>query len=186
MNLTLHRNSTISRTENLIKQVRKMPFYRQLIPLEAGIGFPLPTRKENKVYITLPFFGMGSAAEPGKTPLYPPLAIATLNWSNQIPVEYVDLRFRHPAPELNWAARVGTFPHPEVAQISVGEYRQLRQELFGMYDEMFDRLADRQPLSPEWSQRFSELLNLLIEPALKPYYRALNPKFSDRFLSMNN
>ena len=182
MNLTLHRNSTTSRTEDLIKQVRKMPLFRQLIPLEAGIGFPLPTRKENKVYITLPFFGMGSTAKPGETPLYPPLAIASIDWSNQIPVEYANLRFRHPSPELDWTERVGTFPHPEVAQMSVGEYRQLRQELLSMYDEMFDRLTDRQLLSSEWSQRFTKLLNLLIEPALKPYYHALNPKFGDRFL----
>lgn len=81
---------------------------------------------------------------------------------------------------------MGTFPHPAVSQMSVGEYKQLRQELFGIYDEMFDRLAQQQPIAESRSQRFAELLNLLIEPALKPYYRALNPKFCDRFLAMNN
>jgi len=185
MNLTLDHTITTSRTAALIKQVRQMPLFRQLIPLEAAIGFPLPLRKEGKVYLTLPIFGLGTVSQPGKTPLFPPLAIATIDWSNQIPVEYINLRFRHPAPELDWTAQVGTFPHAAVAQISVGEYRQLKQELFSIYDEMLDRLVQQQPINPERSQRFTELLNLLIEPALKPYYCALNSKFGDRFLRLN-
>ena len=174
--------ATKSRTELLMKEVRKMPFYRQMIPQEAGIGWPMPLRKEGKVYITLPFFGFSPTAEAGNTKLYPPFAIATLDWSNQVPVEYVNLRFRNPAPELDWTKQVGTFPHEAIAQKTVEEYRQLRRELLAMYDRMFDLLAQKSPLSPEWSQRFAELLNLLIEPALKPYYLALNPKFFNRFL----
>ena len=174
---------TTSRLEGLMKEVRKMSFYRQLIPQEAGIGWAMPLRKEGKVYVTLPFFGFSPTAEAGNTQLFPPFAIATFDWSNRVPVEYVNLRFRNPAPELNWTEQVGTFPHRAIAQITVEEYRQLRQELLGMYDVMFDLLGQKSPLSPEWSQRFAELLNLLIEPELKPYYRALNPKFFNRFLN---
>ena len=182
MNLTLHhKTKTTSRTADLIKQVRKMPFFQQLVPLEAAIGFPLPIRKAGKVYLTLPIFGLGSNSKPGETPVFPPLALVTIDWSNQIPVEYLNLRFRNPAPELDWTTRVGTFPHPAVAQMNVGEYRQLRQELMGLYDEMGDRLLQQEPISLGSSQRFAELFNLLLEPALKPYYRVLNPKFCDRF-----
>lgn len=172
----------ISRTQSLIKDIRKTPLFRQLVPQEAGIGFPIPLRKEGKVYITLPFFGFSPTAEAGNTKLFPPFAIATIDWSNQVPVEYLNLRFRNPAPELDWMKQVGTFPHPAIAQMTVGEYQQLKQELLGMYDRMLDLLAAKSPLSPEWSKRFEELLNILIEPTLKPYYRALNPKFFDRFL----
>jgi hypothetical protein len=173
---------TSSRTELLIKGVRKMTFFRQLVPQEAGVGWPIPLRKEGKIYVTLPFFGFSPTAEAGRTQLYPPLAIATLDWSNQLLVEYVNLRFRPPAPELDWTKQVGTFPHPGISQMTVREYRQLRQELLSMYDQMFDLLGQNNPLSPEWSQRFSDLLNTLVEPPLIPYYRALNPKFFARFL----
>jgi hypothetical protein len=173
---------TSSRTELLIKGVRKMPFFRQTVPQEAGVGWPIPLRKEGKIYVTLPFFGFSPTAAAGKTQLYPPLAIATLDWSNQLLVEYVNLRFRPPAPELDWTKQVGTFPHPAVSQITVAQYRQLRQELLTMYDQMFDLLGQNNPLAPEWSQRFAELLNTLVEPPLIPYYRALNPKFFARFL----
>ena len=34
----------------------------------------------------------------------------------------------------------------------------------------------------EWTARFESLLRLLMEPSLEPYYRALAPKFFNRFL----
>jgi hypothetical protein len=106
-----------------------------------------------------------------------------LDWSNRVPVEYVNLRFRNPAPELQWTGEIGIFPHPEVARMTVGKYRELRRELLEMYDRMLELLSQKSSFSPEWSKRFSELLRILIEPSLEPYYRALNPKFCNRFLS---
>lgn len=173
---------TLSQTEHLMKQIRKTPLFRQLIPQEAGIGWPIPLRKEGKVYLTLPIFGYTPTTEKGNTKLFPPLATITLDWSNRVPVEYVNLRFRNPAPELTWSGEVGTFPHPAVAQITRGQYQELRRELLGMYDEMLELLSQKSAFAPEWCQRFGELLRLLIEPSLEPYYRALNPKFFNRFL----
>lgn len=175
-----------SNVEKLMRTIRTTPLAHQLIPMEAGVGWPIPLRKGEKVYITLPFFGFTPTAEKGKTKLFPPLATITLDWSNLVSVEYVNLRFRNPAPELQWSEAVGTFPHPAIEQMSVGKYKELRRELLGMYDEMLELLSQKSPFSPEWSERFGELLQILIEPSFKPYYRALNPKFFNRFLSQQN
>ena len=88
----------LGKTEQLMKDVRKMSIFHQLIPIEAGIGWPIPLRKEGKVYVTLPFYGLSTQKEQGQTLLSPPFATLTIDWSNQIPVEYVNLRFRNPAP----------------------------------------------------------------------------------------
>ena len=174
---------TLSKTEQLMKDIRKTPLFRQLIPQEAGVGWPIPLRKGGKVYVTLPFFGFAPTDQKGVTKLFPPFATITLDWSNQVPVEYVNLRFRNPAPELNWEGEVGTFPHPAVNQITVGQYQERRRELLGMYDEMLDNLSQNHPFTPEWNQQFSDNLRLLIEPALEPYYRVLGEKFFQRFLT---
>lgn len=174
---------TLSQTERLLKEIRKTPLFRQLIPQEAGVGWPIPLRQEGRVYIILPIFGFTPTTERGKTKLFPPFATITVDWSNQVPVEYVNLRFRNPAPELTWTEEVGTFPHQAVEQMTVGEYQKLRRELLGMYDQMLELLSQKTAFSPEWCQRFGELLRILIEPSLEPYYRALNPKFFNRFLS---
>ena len=178
----------LPKTEKLLKNVRKSPLFMQLIPQEAGIGLPIPLRKkigeEMKVYAILPCFGF-NPVEKGKTELFPPFAKITLQWSNQVPVEYVNLRFSDPAPELQlqWSGEIGTYPHDAVAGMTIGEYKAKRRELMQMYDEMFTALEDNSSLSQEWKQQFSNLFSTLIEPSLIPYYRVFGAKFCDRFLN---
>ena len=172
------------KTKELLKEIRKTPIFRQLVPQEAGIGWPIPLRKNDKVFITLPFFGYSVIAEKGKTDLFPPFATVTLTWSSKTFVEYVNLRFRNPWPEGKWEEQVGIFPHPAIAHLPVREYKDKRDELLSMYDEMFDMLSNNSPIHPDWSSKFSQLLRLLMEPSLEPYYRALSPKFFSRFLDI--
>jgi hypothetical protein len=171
-----------SRTARLMNDVRKTPVFRQLIPLEAGIGWPIPLRRAGKVCVILPFFGMGPALGSSVTALYPPFSTLTLEWSNQRVVEYVDLRFKNPWPEGEWEREAGTFPNGEVSSLTVNQYREKRGELLALYDELFGMLAANTPFSEEWTGRFSALLRLLLEPPLEPYYRAIGPKFFQRFL----
>ena len=175
---------TLGKTEQLLQSIRQTPLFRQVIPLEAGIGLPIPLRKEGKVYAILPCFGFAPTATKGQTTVFPPFATITVNWANQVPVEYVNLRFRNPAPELQWQGQIGIFPHPAVAQMTLGDYKEKRSELLAMYDEMFKTLASDANFSDEWTTRFSVLLRTLMEPPLEPYYRVLGTKFCDRFLEV--
>jgi len=167
--------------EDLMADVRKMPLFRQLVPMEAGVGWPIPLRKGGKVYVIFPFFGFGRTASQNKTVLSPPFATLTVTWSNWVVVEYVNLRFRHPWPEGQWEEQVGEFPHEAVAHLTVQQYREKRHELLTMYDEMLDRLEQGDTFDPAWQTRFGQLLRLLMEPSLEPYYRALGPKFFSHF-----
>lgn len=173
---------TNSKMQALMKSIRQMPLFRQLIPMEAGVGWPIPLRKGGKTYVILPFYGYTRGSKERQIVLYPPFATITLDWSNQKPVEYVNLRFRNPWPEGEWETEVGHFPHPAVTQMTVQQYKAKRNELLTMYDEMFENLTQGHPFSAEWSARFGQLLGTLMEPPLEPYYRALSPKFFDRFL----
>ncbi|GHO82252.1 hypothetical protein [Dictyobacter formicarum] len=168
--------------ENLMHEIRKMPIFRQLVPQEAGIGWPIPLRKAGNVYVILPFFGLAHSKAESQTVLYPPFATLTVNWVNWVPVEYINLRFRNPLPQGDWEAQVGTFPHAAIASLSVGQYRERRNELLVMYDALMEALVHDNALAPEWEASFCSLLRLLMEPLLEPYYRALGPKFFDRFL----
>lgn len=165
-----------------MRDLRKWPIFRQLIPQEAGIGWPMPVRKAKNVYVTFAFFGMVSQKDVQQTSLFPPFATLTINWQNQVPVEYVSLRFRNPWPEGNWEEQAGIFPHPAVAHLSVGQYEQKREKLLAMYDDMLVTLAQGSIFAPEWKVTFGDLLRTLIEPGLEPFYRVLAPKFFDHFL----
>jgi hypothetical protein len=170
------------KTEAFIKTIRRSPVFTSLVALEAGTGWPFPVRKGGKVYVTLPFFGCPRVASQKETPLYPPFASITAAWQTGLIVEYVNLRFRNPWPEAPWDQQVGAFPHRGIAKMTVADYKATRQELLGMYDELFDTLEAGGEFAPEWTSRFESLLRRLMEPSLEPYYRALAPKFFDRFM----
>lgn len=176
----------VPRSEALCREFRRTRAFRQLVPMEAGIGWPLPVPVVQDgaphVYARLPLFVLRPDPA-GGADLFPPFATAVLNWSTRRLVEYTDLRFKEPhRSRAEWSRPVGRFPHPGVAGLTTGAYRDLRTRLFHLYDELFDGLArGRQPGS-EWDGQFGSLLSLLIEPSLTPYYRQLAPNFLRRHL----
>lgn len=172
----------IGRTEQLTRDVRKMPLFRQLVPQEAGVGWPMPFRKANGVYVTLLFFGYGQDPDSGSTAVYPPFSMVTVDWANWRAMEYLDLRYRHPWPDDQCTARAGTFPHQAVAGLSVAEYRERRTEMFSAYDEILGHLVSGTEVPADLGMRFGERLRVLMEPGLELYYRALSPQFFGRFL----
>jgi len=173
-----------SRTEILMKQVRSSPMGRQLVPLEAGTGWPMPSRQATKLFVKLPFYGFRRGKKAGETHLTPPFAIITVDWSNGLPVEYLNLQVRSPDPKLDWNGRVvGMFPHPSIAGLKLSEYKKQRCALLKMYDELFDTLILRKGLPKFWENLFSERLGRLMEPSLLPYYEAMEPDFFAKFLA---
>jgi hypothetical protein len=171
-----------SRTEQLTRDVRTMPVFRQLVPQEAGVGWPMPFRTASGVYVTLLFFGYGQDRDGGTTALFPPLSMITVDWAGWRPVEYLDLRYRHPWPGSQPTARVGTFPHPPVNELTVAEYRERRAETFCAYDEVLGHLGAGTSFPDDLTARFRMLLRLVMEPGLEPYYRQLSPGFFGHFL----
>lgn len=165
-----------SRTGRLMASVRRTPLFRQLVPMEAGIGWPIPLRRSPSLYVKLPLFGFA----PGRpTRLFPPFAVLTVDHATARPVEYVDLRYAQPWPVPATPEPVGEFPH-EAVRGRLGDYRKDRTRLLECYDGMLTSLCDDSPFVE--AEEFTELLGRLVEPALLPYYRMLGPRFYERFL----
>jgi hypothetical protein len=171
-----------SRTQQLLTHICQMPFYRQLVPQEANHGWPIPRRRRRDVHLSVPYHTVEPDPNRGGSRIYPPIALITLAWRSGQVVEYTNLRLVHPETPADWVAQVGTFPHSAVAHMNRGEYVRRVAELLTLYDEMLDTLALDGSLPSFWTSRFSGLLHQLLEPSLEPYYRALAPKFIERFL----
>jgi hypothetical protein len=172
-----------SKIERLRGDLRRMPLFRQLVPMEAGIGWPVPLRREGKVYLTFPLFSFGvGRGEVARIELRPPFAAVTLSWATGRPVKYVTFAFERPWQDGASNEPAGVFPHEAVRDFTIETYRRHTAELFALYDALCASLAGEGAFGAEQGARFSELLRLLVEPPLEPYYRALGPKFFERFL----
>jgi hypothetical protein len=167
-----------SRTGALLQEVRRQPLFRQLVPMEAGIGWPIPVRRKPRVYLRLPLFGLHR--EDGRTLLSPPFATVTVDTDTGRPAEYQDLRFTRPWDPAGQPPSVGEFPHDAVRAMSTGDYAKARERLLECYDGLVASLVDDSPFVE--LEEFAELLGRLVEPSLLPYFRALGPRFYERFL----
>lgn len=178
--------AALPRSEVLCRELRRSAVFRQLVPMDSGIGWPLPVPVVQdgspRVYVRLPLFVMRPDPA-GGADLFPPFATATLDWSTRRLVEYTDLRFKEPhRSRTEWSEPVGRFPHPAVERLMTRAYRDLRTRFLGLHDELFDGLsAGRQP-GGGWTAEFDVLLAQLLEPGLAPYYRRLAPRFLGRHL----
>ena len=179
-----HNTTTSSRTEALMKGVRQTGLFHDLVPMEAGIGWPIPSRSRSsgRAILTLPFFGMSPTVDRGVTALFAPFSGITLDWLNGRPVQYVDYRFRSAWANIDFSRPVGVFPHDAVRNLTRKEYLEKRAELLLRYDALMDTLAAGGELPPFWIKEFAEALKLLIEPGLLRFYAKLGPTFYEKFL----
>jgi hypothetical protein len=171
-----------TRTQLLARQTRHSGVGRAVVPMEAGTGFPVPFRSNERAYIIFPFFGTAGRVREGETVFFAPSVLITVDWKTGRPVEYIDCRFRSSWTHVDFTQPIGTFPHPAVAHFTRSEYEEKRQMLFGLYDQLFNSLTEGGDLSQSWYQQFSESFRTLLEPSLEPFYRALAPKFCEQFL----
>lgn len=183
-NKALETENNDTKVEQLIKYIRKTSLYKQVVPMETAVGWPMPILKEGEVYVMLPFYAL-SAREKGKTNIYPPLCTITVKWSTKSVVEYVNLRYSNSLPGANWDKEAGSFPHEAIYKMTVREYKYAKKELMGLYDIMLENLNKETALTAPQETRFKELLKTLMEPGLIPYYRSLNKEFFNRYLDVN-
>lgn len=165
-----------TKIEQLIKYIRKTSLYRQVVPMEAAAGWPIPMLKGGEAYVILPFYGVFVGGK-GKTFIYPPLCTITVKWSNRTIVEYVNLRYKNSLPDSKWNEIAGTFPHEAVSKMTVREYKSVKKELMELYDIMLENLNKEEIFSVQKETRFKELLKILMEPSLLPFYKSLNRDF---------
>jgi len=169
------------RTGQLIRDLRRTPMFRQVVPMESGIGWPIPVRHrdgETHVYARLPLYGLQRAD--AVTNLFPPFAMITVHWPEGRVVEFADFTYSRPWPAGASAGPAGVFPHEAVRGMTTRDYMTERDRVLAGYDELLDSLRAGQPFTAR--DEFATLLRRLLEPGLEPYYRALGPRFFDQFL----
>jgi hypothetical protein len=180
-----------TRTGRLLRALRDHRLAAGLVGSDAVPKWPLPVRLPTKVlFVSVPFVPDPGPKGAGPAPLFPPVAVVTAPWpqpgQEPAPVECATLTLRALWADLPKDGPIGTALPPAVAGWTTGQYTAARDELYGLYDEMFDAMSAGRNLRPALLPRFRELFATLVEPGLVPYYRRLQPKFMDSVLGEND
>ncbi|MBU2667171.1 hypothetical protein KOI35_27050 [Actinoplanes bogorensis] len=175
-----------ARTVQIIRQIRASPAFRQVSPPHTAVSWPVAVRHRPAwdgapaaVFLRALLFGFRDRPG-GGADLYPPFAVVTVHWPTGRIAELTEVRYARVWPHAG-RRPIGRFPHDGLAP-TMTAYRADRDRLFGHYDTVFGSLGDGPALDDGTAGEFAELLRRMAEPELLPFYRAIGPGFTQRFL----
>lgn len=170
-----------SQVEQVHTETRNHPICRHLVPMESILSFPVPARREGRVYLRFHIYQRGPAPQGQPRPIYRPHARLSVEYPTGRPVEYVDLLFAEGAPATPSSEVVGAGLNPALVELSFPEVIAKRSALFEALEAIVPLLG-RESLTAEERGKVADgrtLWESVVEPGLQPFYRALNPAFFD-------
>lgn len=163
-----------------MNQVKSSNAAREMIPMGINAGWPAISIRNQRICVTIPYFKTGRLEPNDKTPIYPIRYCLTTVWPYTRIVEFVDLKFNKDFSNYDFDQQIGTFRHEALQSIGKKEYTQMRDELLACYDEIIACVVEKRPFKQQ--TRMAELLQVLVEPSLKPMYMSINKSFYTKFL----
>ena len=83
---------------------------------------------------------------------------------------------------MNFGKPVGTFRHDAVKHLDRNGYRQMKTELFDVLNRLIAYLGDEGEFTQKDEEKLSQLYSMITEPSLHPFYKAISPKFFERYI----
>lgn len=174
-------NSTITVNE-LIKNLKRSPFILNSgMPLGYTAGLPVLKITGEKLYLVVPFLKYKITGETDKTLVYPIRYIATISIPEGKFVKFEDYSANEKMLKVDFAKPIGLFRHESIKHLNKSEYKEKRTELLSLYDKIIFSLLDGAEYTQKDETCFKELLNVIIEPSLKPFYRFIDGDFYRKY-----
>ncbi len=165
--------------QEFLKVLNKSDIVRKQVPMGLGMGLPMPDIIGDTLCVSVPYYKVIPAKE-DKTLIFPPEYVITAKWPNGAVIGFKNLRYDREYSKVKFDKPVGTFRHDAIKQWNKGEYQSKKTELFQKYDIFIASLYSEEPYTEEG---FSDLLNVIIEPSLRPFYQRIGRSFYNKFLS---
>lgn len=167
----------MSKVEELYEQTRNHPVYRHLIPMESVLSFPVPHIEGDQAYLRFFVYQRGSAPKGQPRPVYRPYVRLSVEYPSGRLVEFVELSFVEGMPEGPATEQVDVALDFSVRGLTFDDVVAARTALFRATENMVHLLQQVgvSGLTADAYAEYKRLFDILVEPGLKSYYRALNP-----------
>ncbi|MGN0551029.1 MAG: hypothetical protein ACI4I4_04210 [Acutalibacteraceae bacterium] len=169
-------------TANIIKEVNTSQFLLNCkLPLGYVNGYPIIQIRNDRLCMLIPYLKFKTTGEVDKTLVYPIRYTATLSLPDKKFIGFEDLAFNPAFRKIDFNKAIGFFRHDSIKQYSKPEYREKRAELLSMYDKAEGAILYGEEYTDDDFESFRELLNIMLEPSLKPIYKALDADFYNTY-----
>jgi len=176
-------NSNFS-TEALIKQLKTNAFIQNSsMPMGYVPGLPILCILNGNLCMKIPFLKYKVTGELDKTYVYPIKYVATIIVPEGQVVSFEDMSLKEAFAKVTFTDPIGTFRHEAVKGMNKEAYENLRSSLYKEYDKIVASLTNQEVYTFDDEQRFKRLLNTILEPSLRPFYKVIDPCFTNKYIS---
>jgi len=164
--------------EELWRAVRNHPLCDREIPLEAALSYPVLAQQNGATLLRFFFFLVTRGQGPGAARVQPPFARLTVTLPPLRIVEFVDRSWQNPFPGLPETGLLDGLRHPALQALAPMELIARRNEFFAAYDAILPLFPAPVAAAQKAAlAHFRQLFELMLQPALRPYYEHLSPEF---------
>ena len=143
--------------------------------------YPIISILGNKACLKIPFLKYKITGEIDKTLVYPVKYVLTYSLPDMRPVGFEDLQYNGMFRKVDFGKPVGYFRHEAIKSLTKKTYKAKKEELLNMYSDLAVSLINKVPFARE--EEFKSLLGMMIEPSVKPIYKAIDREFYDKYLA---
>lgn len=170
--------------KNILKNLKSNPFFMNCnIPMDYTAGLPIIQFRNSKVCILIPYLKYKITGEVDKTLVYPVKYAVKIVLPGAQPAGYEDLSVNAVFSKIDFEKPIGYFRHESIKNFTKQEYKAKKEELYAMYDKIINALLNNARYTEADNDAFKTLLNIMIEPSLKPMYKALDEEFYKKYLA---
>lgn len=170
-------------TASIIKEVKTSQFLLNCkMPLGYINDYPVLQIRNDRLCMIIPYLKYKTTGEVDKTLVYPIRYAVTISLPDIKFIGFEDLAFNPAFREVDFNKAIGLFRHESVKQYSKAEYAEKRAELLSMYDKAAGAILYGEEYGDEDYENFRKLLSIMLEPSLKPIYKALDSDFYNSYI----
>ncbi len=170
-------------TEALIKKLKTNAFIlNSSMPMGYVPSLPILCILNGNLCMKIPFLKYKVTGEMDKTFVYPTRYVATVMVPEEQVVAFEDLSLQSTFAKASFSDPIGTFRHEAVKDLNKPAYDNLRSTLFEEYDKIVESLINGKDYSSSDEIKFRSLFNTVLEPSLRPFYKAIDKDFANKYI----
>ncbi|MBE7011237.1 MAG: hypothetical protein E7415_01025 [Ruminococcaceae bacterium] len=151
------------------------------LPIGYVAGFPIVAVKSGKACLKIPFLKYKITGQVDKTLVYPVKYVLTYSLPEMKPIGFEDLEYNIVFKHIDFNKPIGYFRHDAIKSLTKKAYAEKKNELLELYDDLAMTVVDKKPFSD--GEEFKKVLNMMLEPSVKPIYKVLDRDFYDKYLA---
>lgn len=170
--------------EALMNSIKTDAFVRAAkIPLGYVPDYPMITGTIEKPVLVIPFLKYKVTGVVDKTLIFPVRYVLVYDLKEKKFTGFHDLTKIREFDDFDFEAPIGLFRHESIRDLDKNAYREKQKELYQSYSAVINALLDGQQPDEKDTSALKELLGIMLEPSVKPFYQLLSPSFCQQYLA---